>query len=420
MTALSPSPPAAGRALDAAGLFERYGQELYRFCLGRLRNPEDAADALQNTFLRVHVALEKGTVPQFEAAWLYKIAHNVCLSRREQAGRRSAHETPSDLEELEWSAAAPEHDHDRLEGLADALADLPHNLRQSLLLREWQGLSYVEIAEALDTTVPAVETLLYRARKQLAAALEQGGRKARAALGGLLDLLGVRALLGRLSAIGSGVGAAKLAVGAALVIAGGSALAASQAAGSHHTRTPAHGGSRASVVRRPLSSAHTGRSVADTGQPSTEKAPSPDGGATSVTLDTPSPASGSAASPAATTGTHAAPASAPQAKTTTASTATTTAGAAGLTLVEPPTVDGTSSPTLPTVPTAPTTPIAPTLPQSPAAPTLPALPSAPTLTTEPTSPDLPQAPASPAVPQTPTLPQAPALPSAPTLPGLGG
>ncbi|HET7568864.1 MAG TPA: sigma-70 family RNA polymerase sigma factor [Gaiellaceae bacterium] len=240
---MSPTSAAAGQALDAARLYELYGEQLYRYCLGRLRDREEAADAVQNTFLRVHVALEKGVVPQFESAWLYKIAHNVCLNRIESNGRRARLETPRDLDDhdLECALAVPENENEALAGLADALADLPHNLRQAILLREWQGLSYAEIAAAMDTTVPAVETLLYRARRQLAEALERGGRRTRRTLAGLLDLLGIRALLERLGTMLSGAGAAKVAAGAALLAVGGSGVGAAIALenGTARHRSPA-------------------------------------------------------------------------------------------------------------------------------------------------------------------------------------
>src|SRR5579871_5941031 len=130
------APVAAGPADTAARLFTEYGPQLYRFCLGRMRSREEAEDAVQSTFLRVYRALDRGEVPQYEAAWLYKIAHNVCLSRREVMGRRSRLETPQDLDEIEWALAAPESQHDELSGLADALAAMPPNLRQAVLLRE--------------------------------------------------------------------------------------------------------------------------------------------------------------------------------------------------------------------------------------------------------------------------------------------
>jgi RNA polymerase sigma factor (sigma-70 family) len=203
----------------AAQLYERYGNQIYRYCLGRLRDREEAADAAQNTFLRMHVALQKGVVPQYEASWLYKIAHNVCLSWIESSGRRALVETPRDLDSLDEAVlAGPASEHEAVEDLAEALAALPHNLRQAILLREWQGLSYTEIAAAMGTTVPAVETLLVRARRQMAATLERSGTRLRRAAAALFDVLGLRGLL-------SG-GLDKVSTGAALIAVGGAGIGA--------------------------------------------------------------------------------------------------------------------------------------------------------------------------------------------------
>src|SRR5471030_1516781 len=119
----------AATADDLTRLYDEYGAKIYRFCLGRLRSKEDAEDAQQNTFLRVYTALRQGTVPAYEAAWLYKIAHNVCLSRVESAAARSRVETPRDLAALEAELAAPSSRRDELLGLESALAELPANLR---------------------------------------------------------------------------------------------------------------------------------------------------------------------------------------------------------------------------------------------------------------------------------------------------
>jgi RNA polymerase sigma factor (sigma-70 family) len=200
----------AGGANETARLYEKYSRQLYRYCLARLRSPEEAEDAVQNTFIRVHGALAQGTKPRFEAAWLYKIAHNVCLTRIEVRSRRAEHEVYADLDELD--PAAPEAESDALIGLEAALASMPKNLRDAILLREWQGLSYAEIAESLDTSVSAVETLIFRARRHLASALQPAGV-------GLLDvgtLYGaVRILLARLRGALGSVGPAKVAAGVA-------------------------------------------------------------------------------------------------------------------------------------------------------------------------------------------------------------
>jgi RNA polymerase sigma-70 factor (ECF subfamily) len=236
---------------DAARLYEQYGKQIYRYCLGRLRDREEAADAVQNTFLRVHVALGKGVVPQYEASWLYKIAHNVCLSWIDASGRRALVETPRDLDSLDEAVlSAPASEHEALADLAEALAALPHNLRQAILLREWQGLSYTEIAAAMDTTVPAVETLLVRARRQMAATLERSGTRLRRAAAALFDVFGLRGLL-------SG-GLDKVTAGAALVAIGGSGIGA----GVVLSGSPSSPPRPAASVARPLAAAFPSHTTA--------------------------------------------------------------------------------------------------------------------------------------------------------------
>ena len=164
----------AGHAY-AQALYGRYYSNVYRYALSQLRSPEDAEDAAQNTFLRAFAALQKGVVPDSEAAWLFKIAHNVCASSKLAWLRRRRVEQPRDLDELQ--VARPEADVD-ISGLDGALAAMPPRLREAFLLREWQGLSYAEIAERLDTSRSAVETLIFRARRHLASEL----RKAQNAL----------------------------------------------------------------------------------------------------------------------------------------------------------------------------------------------------------------------------------------------
>ena len=91
---------------EASRLYHEYHAKILRYCAGQLRSREEAEDAVQNTFLRVFTALRKGVVPEFEGPWLYKIAHNVCLSKRLGSSRRARVETPADLDLLGDRAAA--------------------------------------------------------------------------------------------------------------------------------------------------------------------------------------------------------------------------------------------------------------------------------------------------------------------------
>jgi RNA polymerase sigma factor (sigma-70 family) len=244
---------------ETARLYGKYARQLYRYCLARLRSPEEAEDAVQNTFIRVHGALSKGTAPRFEAAWLYKIAHNVCLTRIEVRSRRAEHELSADLDDLD--VAAPETESDALIGLEAALASMPKNLRDAILLREWQGLTYAEIADSLDTSVSAVETLIFRARRHLASALQPAGV-------GLLDvgtLYGVaRIALARLRGALGTLGPAKLAVGVAAVTLGTAGVTTAVADLEAHP--PAHDRAPSSTVSGAVPAAHTTVTPASTAQ----------------------------------------------------------------------------------------------------------------------------------------------------------
>jgi RNA polymerase sigma-70 factor (ECF subfamily) len=160
----------AVRAAEAAALlYEHHSDRILAFCVRRLRSREEAEDALQQTFLKAFAAMRGGFRPSVERAWLYRIAENVCADRLRAHGRRVRHETKDADALLE---VLPARDAQPIEGLDQALAALTPQQRQALLLREWQGLSYDEIASELRLSHSAVETLLFRARRALARKLE--------------------------------------------------------------------------------------------------------------------------------------------------------------------------------------------------------------------------------------------------------
>jgi RNA polymerase sigma factor (sigma-70 family) len=168
---------AAAEADMTRELYERYARQIYSYCLHQLGNREEAEDATQSTFLNAFRGLQRGVDPEFESAWLYKIAQNVCLTRQRSSSRRRRVETPGDLEAMQDYVPAHQADSDELIRLPEALESMPEQQRRALLLREWQGLSYKEIAEELDVSQAAVETLLFRARRTLASGLEEAPPK---------------------------------------------------------------------------------------------------------------------------------------------------------------------------------------------------------------------------------------------------
>jgi len=168
------------RAPDAAALacslFTRHQRRIYRLCLIRLGSRQDAEDALQQTFVNALKALQAGVRPHAEAAWLLEIARNVCLERHRSSSRQALHEfaaCPDDLDNLPSPSPPPA---DQALEVCAALDRLDPRQREALLLREWRGLSYREVAVALQLSQSAAEALLFRARRSLARALDDTKR----------------------------------------------------------------------------------------------------------------------------------------------------------------------------------------------------------------------------------------------------
>ncbi|MGH3090949.1 MAG: sigma-70 family RNA polymerase sigma factor, partial [Gaiellaceae bacterium] len=159
-------------------------------------------------------------VPVAEVNWLLKIAKNVCLAGYRTNGRRRRLEVLSDPQDLAEVPVVDEEAGGRLVGLEAALARIPEQQRRAILLREWRGLPYREIAEEMGLTLAAVETLIFRARRSLAEILgeERGGPRRR--LAGVFDLGGLatiaKSLLGGASTVK--VAAGVVAVTASLVV----------------------------------------------------------------------------------------------------------------------------------------------------------------------------------------------------------
>ena len=165
--------PAVPGASAAGDLYERYSGQIYGYCVHQLGSREEAEDAVQTTFMNAFRGLQRGIVPEHESAWLFKIAHNVCLSRRRSSWRRGKIEAPNNLEVLQEIIPGREQIADELIRLQEVLEDMPENQRRAILLREWQGMSYREISIELGLSQAAVETLIFRARRALAQGLEQ-------------------------------------------------------------------------------------------------------------------------------------------------------------------------------------------------------------------------------------------------------
>jgi RNA polymerase sigma-70 factor (ECF subfamily) len=158
--------------IDIGTLYERHGSRVRAHCLRRLGDEHEAADAVQDTFLRAWLALRGGADVRYPLAWLLTIAENVCVSTFRAKRARVATEPlwegggelPSE-EDVGSIGAVPT--------LTDAVLALPPRQRVALVRRELEGYSYDEIAEELGVSRASVAALLHRARGTLMHSLRE-------------------------------------------------------------------------------------------------------------------------------------------------------------------------------------------------------------------------------------------------------
>jgi RNA polymerase sigma factor (sigma-70 family) len=164
MASAVPELPVLARDQAFEILYRRYVKDVYHYALALLRNPADAEDVTQTTFLNAYRAYQRGIEIEKPHNWLIKIAHNVARTRYARASRR-VKEVP--LEDHVEQLAVPETEQPDVVGVLRALGRLPFNQRAALVMRELEGRSYAEIADTLGVSMSAVETLIFRARKSL-------------------------------------------------------------------------------------------------------------------------------------------------------------------------------------------------------------------------------------------------------------
>lgn len=172
-------------ALD--DLMQRHGPAVHRLLVGLLQDPQDALDLAQETFVRVYQARHRFRTRDRFVPWLFTIATNLARNRLRWRQRHptvtwealaaqsmdcacASTDRPAPSE-VEPSPAEVLQARERIEAVRRAIANLPVELREALLLCEWEDLSQAEAAAILGTTVKAVESRLYRARQILRAEL---------------------------------------------------------------------------------------------------------------------------------------------------------------------------------------------------------------------------------------------------------
>lgn len=168
----------AGDRAEFARLVDMYSSSIYRLGLKMLANPQDAEDVLQNTFLNALIHLPKFEGRSSITTWLYRIAANealmlirkkkpeISLELSDDASETESSEELKPQQFADWSAL-PEDELLSSEGkkvLDTGMQTLPESLRIVFVLRDIEGLSIKETADALNLTETNVKTRLLRAR----------------------------------------------------------------------------------------------------------------------------------------------------------------------------------------------------------------------------------------------------------------
>lgn len=162
-------------------IVQRYQEPLYRFIRRYVGDADEAYDLLQETFVSAWQALGRYDPARPAATWLRRIALNKCRDwGRRRAVRRFFYGATSldgstEAADAAASVVVDDSNESVLTNLDRAIATLPTQLKEPLLLTAFEGLSQIAAGEALGISAKAVETRVYRARKLLAEALRANG-----------------------------------------------------------------------------------------------------------------------------------------------------------------------------------------------------------------------------------------------------
>jgi RNA polymerase sigma factor (sigma-70 family) len=160
----------AGNPGAFEAIVDRYQGRLLGFCRQMLGSTEDAEDVLQEVFVNSYRAMLADEREINLRPWLYRIARNRCLNHLRKP-TADAQESMDMVPMVEAATTAEKvHNREEFRQLLTDVGKLPETQRSALLLREMDAMSYEEIAQAMETSVPSVKSLLVRARISLAEA----------------------------------------------------------------------------------------------------------------------------------------------------------------------------------------------------------------------------------------------------------
>lgn len=156
--------------------FLSFKDKLYRFAYFFMKNEDDAADVVQEVYLKVWDNRDKWDTLQNEEAWCMQVTKNLCLERKRKTKTIREHHTKMTVTKSDAHEKSPENISlwkDQMQMMHNILDKLSEKQKIVFVLREIEGLSYKEITEQLDIELNQVKTDLHRARKYLRAELSK-------------------------------------------------------------------------------------------------------------------------------------------------------------------------------------------------------------------------------------------------------
>jgi RNA polymerase sigma-70 factor (ECF subfamily) len=169
-------------------LIHRWERPIYALAYRQIGREEDARDVCQDTFLRAYRALNGFRGQAKFSSWLYRIALNLCRDWMRRERRTPVVQAPEDMDVMDLAAAREPSEsiedrvgrHDLTRAVERAMALLPEEQRTAIILKEYQGLTFQEIADLLGCPLSTVKTRLYQGLTVLRRELARAGVSAAA------------------------------------------------------------------------------------------------------------------------------------------------------------------------------------------------------------------------------------------------
>lgn len=156
-------------------LFEQYQEYVYNICCRMSGNREEAEDATQDVFIKIFHNIEKFRGDAKLSSWIYRVAVNTCLKRERRKKLNKLISLDFLFQDKEiYQPISPDEAPDRQLEISEteslvqqAIRQLPSRQKTALILYRYENLSYTEIASVMEISLPAVESLLFRAKENL-------------------------------------------------------------------------------------------------------------------------------------------------------------------------------------------------------------------------------------------------------------